>query len=81
MDCQMPDLDGFDATLRIRRDAELNKTNIPIIALTADAMPGTRERCLEVGMNDYVAKPVQMNQLTALLSKWLPRKEPVNEAS
>lgn len=69
MDCEMPVMDGYEATRSIRRSA---RRNIPIVAVTADAMPADRERCLREGMNDYIAKPVDMEQLGAVLSKWLP---------
>jgi two-component system, sensor histidine kinase and response regulator len=71
MDCQMPELDGFEATRRIRRLSGPSHT-IPIIALTANAMQGDREQCLEVGMNDYVSKPVDVGRLAAALQRWLP---------
>lgn len=57
MDCQMPEMDGFEATRRIRQ-LEGPERNIPIVAMTANAMEGDRERCIEAGMNDYVTKPV-----------------------
>jgi PAS domain S-box-containing protein len=72
MDCQMPEMDGFEATRRIRKKIEgcLNP-DVPIIAMTANAMEGDRERCLEAGMNDYLAKPVRTEQLGELLGRWL----------
>ncbi|HEX5229654.1 MAG TPA: PAS domain S-box protein [Bryobacteraceae bacterium] len=69
MDCQMPVLDGFEATRRIRGSA---RAAIPIVAVTADAMPSDQERCLREGMNDYIAKPVDVNRLSAVLARWLP---------
>jgi CheY-like chemotaxis protein len=70
MDCQMPVMDGFEATRCIRRS--VTHASIPIIAVTANAMSGDRDRCLTEGMNDYLAKPVDMGGLAAILSKWLP---------
>jgi len=71
MDCQMPTVDGFEATRRIRAlDAPAGR--IPIVALTANALAGDRERCLAVGMNDYLAKPVRKEELTAMLARQLP---------
>ena len=77
MDCQMPVMDGFEATRRIR---ELRGRDIPIVAVTADAMAGDRERCLCEGLNDYISKPVEMRQLAEVLAKWLPER-PSREAS
>lgn len=72
MDCQMPEMDGYEATLRVRRgEAGDGHANIPIIALTANAMKGDRERCLEVGMNEHVAKPFEESSLRNVLSKWI----------
>jgi CheY-like chemotaxis protein len=68
MDCQMPVMSGFEATERIR---ELPNGDIPIIAMTAAAMTKDRERCLAVGMNDYLSKPVQKAELEAMLEKWV----------
>ncbi len=68
MDCQMPVMDGFEATLHIR---ELHQSDIPIVAITADAMPADRDRCLHAGMDDYIAKPVELQRLSATLHKWL----------
>lgn len=72
MDCQMPEMDGFDATRRIRA-LRGRKAETPIIAMTANAIKGDRERCLEAGMDDYLAKPVKIDDLKALLIKWSER--------
>ena len=76
MDCQMPILDGLEATRRIRKIEadEPNRSRIPIIALTADAVAGDRERCLACGMDGYVSKPINSNQL---LGEILARLHPV----
>ena len=73
MDCQMPEMDGFDATRQIRKleIKSINQHAIPIVAMTANVMSGDRERCLEVGMDDYIGKPVQRDQLESVLRKWL----------
>ncbi len=73
MDCQMPEMDGFDATREIRKQdiRALHGKSLPIIAMTANVMSGDRERCLEVGMDDYIGKPVQRDKLEAVLRKWL----------
>ena len=68
MDCQMPVMDGFEATRQIRGSAQ---QGIPIIAMTADAMPADRDHCLNEGMNRYLAKPVDLAQLAAVLAHWL----------
>lgn len=74
MDCQMPIMDGFEAS-RILSDMKQKKEipDVPIIALTANAMKGDREKCLEAGMNDYIAKPMRKSDLIQSLSRWLPR--------
>jgi CheY-like chemotaxis protein/HPt (histidine-containing phosphotransfer) domain-containing protein len=69
MDIQMPEMDGYQATGVIREEARLNQ--LPIIAMTAHAMEGDREKCLEAGMNDYVSKPVNPEQLFSVLQKWI----------
>ena len=86
MDVQMAEMEGFEATKRIR-NYELEITNkaqtddssssfvIPIIAMTAHAMQGDRERCIQAGMNDYITKPVSLHALAEVLDKWLPKKD------
>lgn len=77
MDCQMPELDGFEATALIRDVASmvLNHT-VPIIAMTANAMAGDRERCIKAGMDDYLSKPVRPKELETMLDTWLKGSEP-----
>jgi signal transduction histidine kinase/ActR/RegA family two-component response regulator len=73
MDCQMPGLDGFETTQRWRRDEPaLGHGHLPIIALTANAVSGDREQCLAAGMDDYLAKPFDLNDLGAVLQRHLP---------
>lgn len=73
MDCQMPVVDGFEATRRIRRgEAGSVRASTPVIAMTAHAMEGDRQRCLEAGMNDYLSKPVGPSTLSEVLGRWLP---------
>ncbi len=67
----MPALDGYAATAEIRRH-ELSGTRIPIIAVTADAMRGARETCLAAGINDYLAKPLDVGALDEGLDRWVP---------
>ena len=75
MDCHMPEMDGFEATRRIRNaDSTVLDVTIPVIAMTARTMAGDREECLQAGMNDYLAKPIDLNTLAAMLAKWLPTK-------
>ncbi|MHB0874786.1 MAG: response regulator [Anaerolineae bacterium] len=85
MDCQMPEMDGFEATRAIRSgQSGAPNQRVPIIALTAHAMRGDRERCLEAGMSDYLTKPIQPAQLAAGLERWLDggsvERSPVPEA-
>ncbi|MGZ6316738.1 MAG: response regulator [Anaerolineales bacterium] len=75
MDVQMPEMDGFEATRQIRHwEAPLSR-HIPIIAMTAHAMAGDRERCLEVGMDDYLSKPLDPKALFNALDRWIPGAE------
>jgi signal transduction histidine kinase/CheY-like chemotaxis protein/HPt (histidine-containing phosphotransfer) domain-containing protein len=71
MDCQMPVMDGYTAT-RIRRQKEVGSKHVPIIAMTANAMAGDREKCLKAGMDDYMSKPLNRSLLEQTLRKWLP---------
>ena len=70
MDCQMPEMDGYEATRSIRALGEITN-NFPILALTADVMENERRRCLEVGMDDHLAKPVQLDSLHQMLKTHL----------
>lgn len=72
MDCRMPEMDGYEATAAIRASAGSNKTT-PIVALTANAMSGDRRRCLDAGMDDYLAKPVWSEDLEERLQRWVAR--------
>ncbi|MBU1405015.1 MAG: response regulator [Proteobacteria bacterium] len=71
MDCQMPVLDGYQATMAFREQESQNGKRLPIIAMTANAMEGDRQKCLEAGMDDYIAKPVKKEMLRTLLGRWL----------
>jgi signal transduction histidine kinase/DNA-binding response OmpR family regulator len=72
MDCQMPEMDGYTATKQIREIELLkNQAPIPIIAMTAHAMEGDREKCLDAGMSDYISKPISINELKDKLNQWI----------
>ena len=75
MDCQMPEMDGFEATSKIRQsDTYAAEEHTPIIAFTANAMKSDKEKCIQSGMDDYISKPVNQTSLEHILTKWLPQK-------
>jgi len=74
MDIEMPEMDGFEATRVIRQKGF---ATVPIIAMTAHAMKGDREKCLEAGMNDYITKPIKRELVFEILEKYLFRKKPI----
>jgi signal transduction histidine kinase/CheY-like chemotaxis protein/HPt (histidine-containing phosphotransfer) domain-containing protein len=74
MDCQMPEMDGFEATHIIRSSGIPPGHRIPIVAMTAHAMEGDRERCLSAGMDDYITKPLNPEKLREVLNRWVPQK-------
>jgi len=71
MDCHMPEKNGYDTTIDIRKIEESSDKHIPIVAMTANAMVGDRDRCLRVGMDDYVSKPIDVDELKEVLSQWI----------
>jgi CheY-like chemotaxis protein len=72
MDVMMPEMDGYETTRAIRKIDEFR--NIPIITVTAKAMKGDREKCIEAGASDYITKPVNLDELISLLRVWLPQR-------
>jgi CheY-like chemotaxis protein len=77
MDCQMPELDGYETTRRLRT---IGRNKTPIIAMTANAMKGDREKCIEAGMDDYLSKPVRVTELQEVLLRNIAKKNPQNSA-
>ncbi len=77
MDCQMPELDGYQATQKIR-ESETDK-HLPIVAMTANAMVGDREKCIKAGMDDYISKPVKIEKVTKAIRKWAMSSEAITE--
>jgi len=80
MDCQMPRMDGFEVTQRIRADERLGGRALPVVAMTANVMSGDRERCLAVGMDDYLGKPVRPEELRRVLRRWIVLPEAGTES-
>jgi two-component system, sensor histidine kinase and response regulator len=81
MDCQMPEMDGFEATREIRKMETRSGRHVPIIAMTANAMQGDRDACLAAGMDDYLSKPVELHTLRQVLLRWLPHGVAATEAN
>ena len=77
MDCQMPVLDGYEATQRIRQHPEW--ASLPIIAVTANVMQGDKDDCLTAGMNDYITKPYNKHELQAMIEHWAAAGDPSQE--
>ena len=73
MDVQMPEMGGLEVTGCIRKDPRFS--NLPIVAMTAQAMAGDREKCIEAGMDDYITKPIDINDLFSALVKWIKPKD------
>jgi two-component system sensor histidine kinase/response regulator len=78
MDVQMPEMDGYEATRVIRNpQSKVQNHDVPIVAMTANAMKGDRERCLEAGMDDYLSKPIQPQKLLEVIQTFLRQSRSV----
>jgi len=78
MDCQMPDMDGYQATAELRRRERETGGHTPVIAMTAQALDGDRERCIDAGMDDFISKPMRHQLLTDTLRRWIPSHTPAD---
>ena len=79
MDCQMPVMDGYEATRRLRTQERFKE--LPVLAMTANAMAGDREKVMEVGMNDHISKPINVREMFAIMAKWITPSEPLRESA
>jgi PAS domain S-box-containing protein len=79
MDCEMPIMDGYEAVAQVRQRSDINRS-LPVIAVTAKATRGDRERCLQAGMDDYMSKPVQPEDFQTMLARWTPRNRDESRA-
>jgi two-component system chemotaxis sensor kinase CheA len=75
MDIMMPQMNGYEAMEKIRSSEDMSVKNLPIVALTAKAMKEDHEKCMQAGANDYISKPVNLDNLDTVLKVWLPRNE------
>ena len=75
MDCQMPEMDGYEASAIIRQREKDNGQHLPIIAMTAHTLTGDRDKCMEAGMDDYISKPIRKEDILQVISKWIPGRE------
>lgn len=73
MDCQMPLMNGWEATMEIRKNGNPNKAGVPVVALTAHIKDGDREQCLAAGMDDYLSKPFRLRELSDIVERWAGR--------
>jgi signal transduction histidine kinase/CheY-like chemotaxis protein len=79
MDCHLPEMDGYEATRRVRQEEKTTGKHLPIVAMTAGAMKGDPEKCFAAGMDDYLSKPYTLDQLREMIGKWMPGRRSVGE--